>query len=135
MLFSFLSKYGTLYLVIIFCIIEYKNRCVRIKAPHICPDPRRHGIRVSPAAADTVPVLSSQQLCRILLTLFQNICGHGFFGWDARVYLLYVIPFYGRFPPMPAVFFPPPPLYLQGRHLLLLTMSSDASGGRLILCC
>lgn len=32
MLFSFLSKCGTLYLVIIFCIIEYKNRCVRIKA-------------------------------------------------------------------------------------------------------
>ena len=59
MLFSFLSKCGTLYLVIIFCIIEYKNRCVRIKAPHICPDPRRHGIRVSPAAADTVPVLAA----------------------------------------------------------------------------
>ena len=85
MLFSFLSKCGTLYLVIIFCIIEYKNRCVRIKAPHISPDPRRHGIRVSPAAADTVPVLSSQLLCRILLTLFQNICGHGFFGWNTIV--------------------------------------------------
>lgn len=75
MLFSFLSKCGTLYLVIIFCIIEYK----------ISPDPRRHGIRVSPAAADTVPVLSSQLLCRILLTLFQNICGHGFFGWNTIV--------------------------------------------------
>ena len=85
MLFSFLSKCGTLYLVIIFCIIEYKNRCVRIKAPHISPDPRRHSIRVSPAAADTVPVLSSQLLCRILLTLFQNICGHGFFGWNTIV--------------------------------------------------
>ena len=85
MLFSFLSKCGTLYLVIIFCIIEYKNRCVRIKAPHICPDPRRHSIRVSPAAADTVPVVSSQLLCRILLTLFQNICGHGFFGWNTIV--------------------------------------------------
>ena len=85
MLFSFLSKCGTLYLVIIFCIIEYKNRCVRIEAPHISPDPRRHGIRVSPAAADTVPVLSSQLLCRIFLTLFQNICGHGFFGWNTIV--------------------------------------------------
>ena len=85
MLFSFLSKCGTLYLVIIFCIIEYKNRCVRIKVPHICPDPGRHGIRVSPATADTVPVLSSQLLCRILLTLFQNICGHGFFGGNTIV--------------------------------------------------
>ena len=58
-----------------FSASEYKNRCVRIKAPHISPDPRRHSIRVSPAAADTVPVLSSQLLCRILLTLFQNIRG------------------------------------------------------------
>ena len=82
---SLLPEHNTLYLVIIFCIIEYKNRCVRIKAPHISPDPRRHGIRVSPAAADTVPVLSSQLLCRILLTLFQNICGHGFFGWNTIV--------------------------------------------------
>ena len=79
-LFSFLSKCSTLYLVIIFCIIEYKNRCVRIKVPHICPDPGWHGIRVSPATADTVSVLSSQLLCRILLTLFQNIRGRGFFG-------------------------------------------------------
>ena len=75
MLFSFLSKCGTLYLVIIFCIIEYKNRCVRIKVPHIRPDPGRHDIRLSPAAAETVSVLCPQLLCRMLLTLFQNIRG------------------------------------------------------------
>ena len=75
MLFSFLSKCGTLYLVIIFCIIEYKNRCVRIKVPHIRPDPGRRGVRLSPAAAETVSVLCPQLLCRMLLTLFQNIRG------------------------------------------------------------
>ena len=84
-LFSFLSKCSTLYLVIIFCIIEYKNRCVRIKVPHICPDPGRHDIRLSPAAAETVSVLCPQLLCRILLTLFQNIRSHGFFGWNTIV--------------------------------------------------
>ena len=74
-LFSFLSKCSTLYLVIIFCIIEYKNRCVRIKVPHICPDPGRHGIWLSPAAAETVSVLCPQLLRCVLLTLFQNIRG------------------------------------------------------------
>lgn len=54
-----LPKCNTLYRVIIFRIIEYKNRCVRIKVPHIRPDPGRHDIRLSPAAAETVsaPVL------------------------------------------------------------------------------
>ena len=56
---SFLPKCSTLYRVIIFRIIECKNRCVRIKVPHIRPDPGRHDIRLSPAAAETVsaPVL------------------------------------------------------------------------------
>ena len=71
MLFSFLSKCGTLYLVIIFCIIEYKNRCVRIKVPRIRPDPGRRGVRLSPAAAETVSVLCPQLLCRMLLTIFR----------------------------------------------------------------
>ena len=84
-LFSFLSKCSTLYLVIIFCIIEYKNRCVRVKVPPICPDPGRHDIWLSPAAAETVSVLCPQLLCRILLTLFQNIRSHGFFGWNTIV--------------------------------------------------
>ena len=82
---SLLPEHNTLYRVFVFCIIKYKQRCVRIKVPHICPDPGRHGIRVSPATADTVSVLSSQLLCRILLTLCQNIPDHGFFGWNTIV--------------------------------------------------
>lgn len=70
-----LPDHNTLYLVIIFCIIEYKNRCVRIKVPRIRPDPGRRGVRLSPAAAETVSVLCPQLLCRMLLTLFQNIRG------------------------------------------------------------
>ena len=72
---SLLPDHNTLYLVIIFCIIEYKNRCVRIKVPRIRPDPGRRGVRLSPAAAETVSVLCPQLLCRMLLTLFQNIRG------------------------------------------------------------
>ena len=72
-------------LFFIFCIIKYKKRCVRIKVPHIRPDPGRRGVRLSPAAAETVSVLCPQLLRCVLLTLFQNIRGHGFFGWNAVV--------------------------------------------------